>query len=124
MICPQCRSEQCQRSKRRTLKDYLLGAVELRPWRCELCKLRFYAWSAALRFQFMVHCRQCGNFDLQRISGRWVENWGSGAARWLGIPAYRCSPCRRRFFSVLSHTRLRSVEAETDPSMESRVASR
>jgi len=53
-----------------------------------------------------VHCRLCGNLDLQRISRDYVE----GAFAWLGrliqLPAYRCAPCRNRFFSILRYHRI------------------
>lgn len=123
MICPRCRSERCCRSRRQGMKDHSLGLVGLRPWRCELCKLRFYAWAAALPFQFKVHCRRCGNFDLQRISGRYVEAWYAGMLHRLGVRAYRCAPCRHRFFSILSFTRIRSIEAEMDSPLGTQTVS-
>jgi hypothetical protein len=59
-----------------------------------------------------AHCRRCGNLDLQRISHRHVE----GMFAWLGvllhIPAYRCAPCRSRFFSILKNRHFRPVDEE------------
>ena len=114
MICPQCRSERCYRSRRQGVKDHALGVLGLRPWRCQACKRRFYAWAVALPFASRVHCRRCGNFDLQRISAKWVEVWYGGIARRMGVPAYRCDPCRHKFFSIRSFQRIRSIEAEME----------
>jgi hypothetical protein len=48
----------------------------------------------------------CGNMDLQRIS----SDHGTGAFSWLfrklAIPAYRCAPCRNRFFSIRTYRRI------------------
>ena len=118
MICPQCRSERCHRSRRQGVKDHALSLVRLRPWRCRVCKRRFYAWLTALSFQLHVHCRRCGNLDVQRISSKHVERWHSGMIRLMGIPAYRCDPCRHRFFSMLSFRRVRSIESEMSPAAE------
>jgi hypothetical protein len=68
--------------------------------------LRFYAWSAAVKYVGYVHCGMCGNMDLQRIS----SEHGSGALAWLyrflRFPAYRCAPCRNRFFSSRVYRRI------------------
>jgi len=84
----------------------------LRPWRCRVCELRFFAWSVALPFLGYAHCRRCGNLDLQRVSRDHVEGWHAWLFRLAHIPAYRCAPCRHRFFSVLAHRRIRPVDSE------------
>jgi hypothetical protein len=92
----------------------------MRPWRCEDCKLRFYGWTTPLKFVLHVHCHRCGNVDLQRIA----KEFGEGDLRllWrvLHLPAYRCAPCRKRFFSILPRLHHRSYEAE--PVRDKRVA--
>jgi predicted RNA-binding Zn-ribbon protein involved in translation (DUF1610 family) len=40
--CPRCGSETLHRSRRRTIRDHLARIVNLRPYRCEECDLRFY----------------------------------------------------------------------------------
>ena len=54
-----------------------------------------------IRFVLYAHCSQCGNFDLQLIGREYVTE---GVAPWLwrilSVPAYRCAPCRVRFFSL------------------------
>ncbi|MFY9689422.1 MAG: hypothetical protein WA369_10835 [Candidatus Acidiferrales bacterium] len=61
----------------------------------------------ALPFTRYAHCPRCGNFDLQHISRDRVEK---GALlflkRMLALPAYRCDPCREKFFSVLPFRRI------------------
>jgi hypothetical protein len=107
MICPQCRSGDCFRSRRSGISDFLASLTALRPWRCHSCDLRFYAKSVALPFTRYAHCPRCGNFDLQHISRDRVEK---GALlflkRMLVLPAYRCDPCREKFFSVLPFRRI------------------
>jgi uncharacterized protein with PIN domain len=101
MICPGCRGDLCRRSRRRGGRDLLMTLFALRPWRCPSCKKRFYAWLVPVTYAWMAHCPRCGNFDLQRIARARVDE---GRLRWLeralGFPAYRCDPCRKRFFTV------------------------
>jgi uncharacterized protein with PIN domain len=89
------------------LRDAVSTLLSLRPWRCDICQKRFYAWSVPLAFARYAHCSHCGNLDLQRISREHVDK---GELRWLmrllHIRAYRCGKCRRRFFSL---RRFRSI---------------
>lgn len=110
MICPQCRSDRCRRSKRHGLRDYFVGLSGLRPWRCPKCQARFYAWAVPISYARYAHCTRCGNLDLQRIDRRHVtEGLFVWLRRALRFPAYRCDPCRFRFFSLRS--RLAAVHA-------------
>jgi len=107
LICPQCLSDQCHRSKRQWLRDYLIGLSGLRPWRCRICKLRFFAGIVPVSFALYAHCSLCGNFNLQQISRNHVfEGWSAGLFRLLRFPAYRCAPCRYRFVTFLPHRRI------------------
>jgi uncharacterized protein with PIN domain len=69
----------------------------------------------AATFERYAHCPRCGNFDLEHISRERVE---SGTMivlkRWFGFPAYRCDPCRHRFFSARQFRRIRpaTIDAE------------
>jgi hypothetical protein len=91
-----------------------MGLTGVRPWRCRLCELRFYAWAVPVNYQKYVHCGRCGNLDLQRISGEHVTE---GPFRWLQrllrLPAYRCEPCRYRFFSLRLYRRIEAVHNES-----------
>jgi hypothetical protein len=66
----------------------------------------------AVRLSLLAHCDRCGSFDLQRISRDVVQRWNSWFFRLARVPAYRCPPCRNRFFSVLPRRRLRPVESQ------------
>ena len=82
-----------------------MSLAGLRPWRCQVCENRFYGWAAPVSMIFYAHCSQCGNFDLQRISRDRVEHGALlGLKRTLRFRAYRCAPCRRRFFCVRPRT--------------------
>lgn len=107
MICPQCRSGACYRSRREGFFDFVCTMAGLRPWRCHTCDHRFHARRVAIPFSRYAHCPRCGNFDLERISRDRVEE-GTFLAlkRLLGFSAYRCDPCRQRFFSVLPFRRI------------------
>ena len=111
MLCPVCHSDSPRRSRRRGVKDYLVGATLLRPWRCRGCDARFYAWSAPIAYVRFVHCGICGNMDLRRIS----SEHGIGAFAWLfrllRFPTYRCAPCRNRFFSIRPFRRIVATAA-------------
>jgi hypothetical protein len=113
MICPRCQSEACRRSRRRGVGDLFFTLFGLRPWRCRTCEARFYAWKVPVSYVRYAHCPKCGNFDLQRISRERVDE-GSFLAlqRILGFSAYRCDPCRTRFFSVLTFHRIVPVPPE------------
>lgn len=43
-VCPACGGARAVRSRRRTTVDHLLSVIGLRPFRCESCRWRFYAW--------------------------------------------------------------------------------
>ena len=107
MICPQCRSARCNRSHRSGLVDLFGTLLGMRPWRCRVCDYRFFAWKVPVVFARFAHCPKCGNFDLQRIAHDRVDK-GSLIAlkRLLGFPAYRCDPCRERFYSLRSTRRI------------------
>jgi hypothetical protein len=120
MICPQCRSTDCFRSHRDGVSDYVLTVVDLKPWRCHTCDRRFYAWRVAIAFSRYAHCYRCGNFDLEHLSRERVDKGTLiSVKRWLQFPAYRCDPCRERFFSVLP---LRRIVPSTEPSYVRRTA--
>jgi hypothetical protein len=107
MICPQCRSADCFRSHRGGFTDFLASLAQLRPWRCHSCDKRFYAWTVATAFVRYVHCTRCGNFDLQKIDRERVDRGTLlSVKRFLGFPAYRCDPCRQKFFSFLPYRRI------------------
>jgi len=124
MICPQCRSHRCYRSKRHSPKDYAIGVTGLRPWRCTKCNSRFFAGVVALRHIFVAHCDQCGNFDLQRIANEYVTGWFAWAFRLAKVPAYRCEPCRNRFFSVRRRRVLLPAEGKTPTETQTQLSSK
>jgi len=109
VICPRCQISNCRRSHRRGFKDYALGIAGLRPWRCRECENRFFAWAVPLPYQKFAHCSQCGNLDLQRISSDMGEGKLGFLFRKLHIPAYRCAPCRNRFFSIRNRRKSETI---------------
>ena len=124
MICPQCRSHHCRRSRRRGLKDYAIGLTGLRPWRCTKCDRRFFAGAVALRYTFVAHCNLCGNFDLQRIASEYGTGWFAWVFRLARVPVYRCAPCRNRFFSLRPRRNIVPVEGETPTETQAQVGSK
>jgi DNA-directed RNA polymerase subunit RPC12/RpoP len=84
----------------------MIGLSGLRPWRCHDCKERFYAWSVPIPFVHYAHCRQCGNLGVKRISSDYVTVRFAWLFRTLRLPAYRCAPCRNKFFSLRRHLRV------------------
>jgi hypothetical protein len=106
MICPDCNSLECRRSHREGVKDFLIGVSGLRPWRCRDCQTRFFAWSVPIAFVRYAHCDRCGNLDVKRISSEFVPGTFAWFLRALSLPAYRCPPCRNKFFSIRRHLRL------------------
>jgi uncharacterized protein with PIN domain len=65
------------------------------------CQARFHAWNVAPRNLMFASCPRCGNLDLQKIL---KERAVDGTMVWLkraaNFSAYRCEPCRWRFFSL------------------------
>jgi hypothetical protein len=93
----------------------------LRPWRCRSCHMRFFAWSVALTYLRYAHCRRCGNLDLHRVSRDRVDGWFAWLGRILQVPAYRCGPCRSKFFSLRTNRHLRAIDEEVpEPPAETR----
>jgi uncharacterized protein with PIN domain len=87
--------------------DFALTLFSLRPWRCHSCDHRFYAWRVAMVFSRFAHCAKCGNFDLEHISRERVDRGTMlMLKRFLAVPAYRCDPCRERFFSARPFRRI------------------
>ena len=124
LLCPACHSDSPRRSRRQSVKDYLVGGTLLRPWRCRSCELRFYAWAVPIAYERFAHCPLCGNMDLRRISAE----HGAGSFAWLfrllHFPTYRCAPCRNRFFSIRAFRRIVPVEQPTETSPESHPVAR
>jgi hypothetical protein len=107
VICPQCRSADCTRSRRGGVSDFLYSLWGLRPWRCLTCDFRFHAGRVALSFARYAHCPRCGNFEIDPIPrDRVFRGNFLFLKRLAGVPAYRCDPCRERFFSILPVRRI------------------
>lgn len=106
MNCPKCLSDDCRHSQRQGSIDFLPGIAGLRPWRCRECQARFFAWSVATRYVNFAHCGKCGNLDVKRISRDYVVGSFAWLLRILRLPAYRCGPCRNKFFSIRRHLRV------------------
>lgn len=101
MLCPDCKSAVCRRSRRRGVRDRILSVFGFLPWRCGTCESRFMARKVALRFLYTVHCANCGDLDPERLGRERVfGGWWNGIQRILRVPAYRCEACRNRFFSL------------------------
>ena len=80
-------------------RAYGLGDV---PTAISVSSLR----NVAIRFLLTAHCGRCGNFDLQRLPKDQVQVWNSWFFKLARVPAYRCAPCRQRFFSILPRRKL------------------
>src|SRR6266404_942649 len=100
------------RGESRSVRDFLFSAAGVLPWRCKTCQTRFHARLLPLRILFYAHCANCGNLKLQRISAEHVPGAAAALGRILRLPALRCDPCRRKFFSVRP---LRHEERPAEP---------
>jgi len=100
MTCPVCKSHDARRSRRQKFTDYAFGAMGVYPWRCRTCQSRYYARLMSLTDSLHAHCPICGNAELKRISGEHVNAPLAFLGRWFSIPAYRCEPCRHKYFSI------------------------
>jgi uncharacterized protein with PIN domain len=68
-----------------------------------------------------AHCARCGNLDLQHVSrDRVPEGALASLKRILHFPAYRCDPCRQRFFSLRPFRRIPAVRFEQSPTETTR----
>ena len=106
MICPVCKSRDCRRSRRRSLGDYALSLAGVLPWRCSTCQSRFFAHKVPFRVLFKAHCPRCGSPKVERIASDRVEDGTMvPLKRILGVPAYRCDPCRVKFYALLPQDR-------------------
>jgi len=101
MICPICKNAGARRSRRRNLADYVLSALGAYPWRCQECHSRFYARLMSPSDSLHAHCPICGNLDLKRIDPSLVDRPLAFLGRTFRLPAYRCEPCRYKYFSLL-----------------------
>jgi C4-type Zn-finger protein len=112
MTCPLCHQDSARRSRRHSITDYLLSAAGVYPWRCQGCNARFYARLMPLSHSLRAHCPVCGNLALKRISADYVDSLSGPLWRFLRIPAFRCEPCRYKYFSILPMYREANKEAE------------
>jgi hypothetical protein len=101
MNCPICKQAGARRSRRQTTADYILSAIGVYPWRCPGCRARFHARLMTLSKSLHAHCPICGNLALKRISAGHVDSAFGFLWRNLRIPAFRCEPCRHKYFSIL-----------------------
>jgi|SRR5450432_70353 hypothetical protein len=101
MICPICKKTEVRRSHRQTVADHLLAFLGVYPWRCQSCQSRFHSRLMPLGHFFRAHCPYCGNLELRRISPDFVGAPFAVVWRALNIPAFRCDPCRHKYFSIL-----------------------
>jgi hypothetical protein len=92
--------------------DYLLGFGGILPWRCNSCETRFRARRIPIRNLFFAHCRLCGNLELQRIAPEHIIGQAAILGRIFCLPAYRCVPCRNKFFSIRPLRRQDGMEAQ------------
>ena len=115
MICPICHHDGARRSRRRTLADYVLSVTGVYPWRCEGCHGRFHARLMPLSQSLHAHCPICGNLSLRRISPEYVDSLTGPIWRILHIPAFRCDPCRYKYFSIRPVYHEREERAEASP---------
>jgi C4-type Zn-finger protein len=100
MVCPVCKAVDCRRSRRRSLFDYLAALIGNVPWRCSRCNVRFRSRKIPFARAFSAHCSICGNVELKRISGDYAIGFFAPLWRALAVPAFRCIPCRHKFFSL------------------------
>jgi hypothetical protein len=100
MTCPICKKGDARRSRRQNAADYILGIFGVYPWRCYRCQGRFHSRLMPLGDALRIHCPICGNPDLKRISAEHVTTPLAFVWRFLRVPAYRCEPCRHKYFSV------------------------
>jgi len=110
MNCPVCKEDGARRSRRNGIAEYLVSIIGLYPWRCRSCHVRFYARLMPLSHSMHSHCPICGNLKVKRISAAHVVHPFTPAFRLLRVPAFRCEPCRHKYFSLLPQ---RQTEEET-----------
>ncbi len=101
MTCPVCKQIGARRSRRHAIADYALSTLGIYPWRCRSCHTRFHARLMPLSDTFHAHCPICGNLELKRISPHYVDRPLGFLWRLLRVPAFRCEPCRYKYFSIL-----------------------
>jgi hypothetical protein len=101
MICPVCKHPGAKRSRRQFAADHILAVFGVYPWRCTECRARFHARLMRLSDALRVHCPICGNADLRRIAPEHVRTRLSAIGRVCRLRAFRCDPCRHKFFSIL-----------------------
>jgi C4-type Zn-finger protein len=112
MTCPICKQAGARRSRRQNLADYVISSVGVYPWRCNECHARFHARLMPLSNSLHAHCPICGNPALKRISADYVDSLFGFLWRKLHVPAFRCEPCRYKYFSILPLQRTQEREAE------------
>jgi C4-type Zn-finger protein len=112
MTCPICKSRDARRSRRQDATDYLLSVAGVYPWRCQSCHGRFHGRLMPLSDSLRAHCPVCRNVEVKRIAAEHVVTPLGFVWRFLRIPAYRCEPCRHKYFSLRPLRTEKHVEVE------------
>jgi DNA-directed RNA polymerase subunit RPC12/RpoP len=81
--------------------DYVARVFGSVSWRCSRCSKRFRARTTPIAHLLSAHCAICGNIEVKRISSDLADCFAAPFWRALGVPAFRCVPCRHKFFTVL-----------------------
>ncbi len=115
--CPKCGSSRVRRSRRSSLREYLAGFLLFHPYRCRECHHRFLSAQKRLQELFYARCPRCGNQNLERIAARKVPvRWFRTVSRLIPRRAYRCDPCRWRFFDLRRLAPGEAPRSEPSPS--------
>ena len=103
-ICPMCGLKTASRARRRNPGEYLISMLGIRPYYCQGCEYRFLAFRAPrkrIHFSRYASCPKCYSEAVHTVSKDRVPHALSNSLwRLLSFPAYRCSPCRVKFFSL------------------------
>lgn len=98
--CPNCRSSNVRRSRRRTLREWWRSFFGKFNFRCLDCGTRFEEAILDERIFKYAYCPACHRLDLSSWNPEnYHVSWWHKLRLQFGAKPYRCEPCRRNFTS-------------------------
>jgi hypothetical protein len=68
-VCPLCSSVDCHRATRHGWRDFLHGLIGIFPWRCGVCRVRFFVRKRKPRLSRARAARATGLGPMDRFAG-------------------------------------------------------
>lgn len=81
LVCPKCHSDFVNRSRRVGLIDHLISSFSIYPFRCQLCRYRFYRFQKGITYKKIYEDRR----EYERLPVNLTTTFTIGTVRGQGM---------------------------------------